>query len=236
VPLHILARQAIIVLDGDRHVADALDAIPPRSLPRPDTPPTGTVSSLGAAQSDNPPDASDMMPPDASRSIPTSNRRRWTGADRARGQRGPFAGRGLIARSWVARRRRVRPCARALARSGGSRAPWARPADDPRAFCSANVSSRQDWPSAAMHTRVAAHAVDHVEPRRLPRLRRMARDGVAQKSTANRAERNEKRFSRSAGAQSTAWGAPKPYALAIPGRARRTSAEGGTPSTANSTT
>jgi hypothetical protein len=32
-----LARQAIVVLDGDRHVADALDAIPPRPLPPPDT-------------------------------------------------------------------------------------------------------------------------------------------------------------------------------------------------------
>ena len=28
-----LARQAIVVLDGDRHAADALDAIPPRPLP-----------------------------------------------------------------------------------------------------------------------------------------------------------------------------------------------------------
>jgi hypothetical protein len=152
VPLHILARQAIIVLDGDRHVADALDAIPPRSLPRPDTPPTGTVSSLGAAQSDNPPDTSDMMPPDASRSIPTSNGRRWTGADRARGQRGPFAGRGLIARSWVrvgdasvhVRARQQGPEGAVLRGRGRPTIPERR--------LSANVSSRQDWPSAAMHS------------------------------------------------------------------------------------
>jgi hypothetical protein len=44
-----LARQAIVILDGDRHVADALDAIARRPLPPPDKPPTGTVASLGAA-------------------------------------------------------------------------------------------------------------------------------------------------------------------------------------------
>jgi nucleoside-diphosphate-sugar epimerase len=71
-----LARQAIVVLDGDRHVADALDAIPPRPLPPPDTPPTGTVASLGAAQSDNPPDASDMIAPDA---VPLDADVEWEG-------------------------------------------------------------------------------------------------------------------------------------------------------------
>jgi NAD(P)H-binding len=71
-----LARQAIVVLDGDRQVADALDAIPPRPLPPPDTPPTGTVASLGAAQSDNPPDASDMLAPDA---VPLDADVEWEG-------------------------------------------------------------------------------------------------------------------------------------------------------------
>jgi uncharacterized protein YbjT (DUF2867 family) len=60
-----LARLAIPVIDGDRAVADALDGIVPRPLPPPEGAPTGPVSSLGAAQSDNPPDAPDMIAPDA---------------------------------------------------------------------------------------------------------------------------------------------------------------------------
>jgi nucleoside-diphosphate-sugar epimerase len=55
-----LARQVVDVIDGDRRVVDALDAIEP--LPLPELRPTG----LGAAQSDNPPDARDMLLADAS--------------------------------------------------------------------------------------------------------------------------------------------------------------------------
>ena len=60
-----LARRAVAVVDGDRHVADALDAIEPRPLPAPGPPATGTAATLGAAQADNPPDAPDMIEPDA---------------------------------------------------------------------------------------------------------------------------------------------------------------------------
>jgi uncharacterized protein YbjT (DUF2867 family) len=60
-----LARRAVAVVDGDRRVADALDAIPPRPLPPPEAVPTGTAAPLGFAQSDNPPDAPDMIAPDA---------------------------------------------------------------------------------------------------------------------------------------------------------------------------
>jgi uncharacterized protein YbjT (DUF2867 family) len=60
-----LARRAVPVVDGDRHVAEALDAVPPRPLPPPQATPTGTAAPLGAAQSDNPPDAADMIEPGA---------------------------------------------------------------------------------------------------------------------------------------------------------------------------
>jgi len=60
-----LAQLAIPIVDGDRHVADALDAVSPRPLPAPPAPATGRTASLGAAQSDNPPDAPDMIEPDA---------------------------------------------------------------------------------------------------------------------------------------------------------------------------
>jgi nucleoside-diphosphate-sugar epimerase len=60
-----LARQAVAVIDGDRAVADALDAVTPRPLPAPQTLPTGPGATLGAAQSDNPPDARDMIAADA---------------------------------------------------------------------------------------------------------------------------------------------------------------------------
>ena len=60
-----LARRAVPVVDGDRQVADALDAVPPRPLPRPQAAPTGRRATLGAAQADNPPDAPDMIEPDA---------------------------------------------------------------------------------------------------------------------------------------------------------------------------
>ena len=60
-----LADQVVNVVDGERRVADALDAVEPLPLPLPDSPPTGLSSPLGAAQSDNPRDARDMIEPDA---------------------------------------------------------------------------------------------------------------------------------------------------------------------------
>jgi len=60
-----LARLAVNVVDGDRPVADALDAIEPRPLPAPEPPSTGAQASLGAAQSDNPPDDPEMIASDA---------------------------------------------------------------------------------------------------------------------------------------------------------------------------
>jgi uncharacterized protein YbjT (DUF2867 family) len=61
-----LERRAVPVVDGDRTAAGALDAVQPRPLPRPEPTPTGWRATLGAAQSDNPPDAPDMIEPDAS--------------------------------------------------------------------------------------------------------------------------------------------------------------------------
>jgi nucleoside-diphosphate-sugar epimerase len=61
-----LAQRAVPVINGDRSVAGALDAIPPRSLPPTPAGPTGPSALLGEAQSDNPPDAADMIAPDAS--------------------------------------------------------------------------------------------------------------------------------------------------------------------------
>src|SRR5215203_4501364 len=60
-----LARRAVNVVDGDRAVASALDAVQPRPLPAPGAARTGREASLGAAQSDNPPDAPDMIVADA---------------------------------------------------------------------------------------------------------------------------------------------------------------------------
>jgi nucleoside-diphosphate-sugar epimerase len=60
-----LAHQVVNVVEGDRSVAQALDAIPPRPLPPPEPVPTGRAVPLGAAQADNPPDARDMIAPDA---------------------------------------------------------------------------------------------------------------------------------------------------------------------------
>ena len=60
-----LARLAVNVVDGDRRVADALDAIEPRPLPAPVRPPTGAAVPLGIAQSDNPADDPDMIASDA---------------------------------------------------------------------------------------------------------------------------------------------------------------------------
>jgi nucleoside-diphosphate-sugar epimerase len=55
-----LGHQVVHVIDGDRRVTDALDAIEPRPLP------PVQASGLGAGQSDNPPDDPDMLRPDAS--------------------------------------------------------------------------------------------------------------------------------------------------------------------------
>ena len=60
-----LAHQVVNVIDGDRHVADALDAIAPRPVPAPSPVPTGREAPLSAAQADNPPDAADMIAADA---------------------------------------------------------------------------------------------------------------------------------------------------------------------------
>src|SRR3954468_7876818 len=55
-----LVRQVVHVVAGDRHVGDALDAIPPRGLPP--THPSG----LAPGQPANPPSNPDMLLPDAS--------------------------------------------------------------------------------------------------------------------------------------------------------------------------
>ena len=60
-----LARRALAIVDGDRHVADALDAVPPRPLPPAQAAPSDARATLGAAQADNPPDAADMIEPGA---------------------------------------------------------------------------------------------------------------------------------------------------------------------------
>ena len=60
-----LARQVVNVITGDRSIAGALDAIPPRPLPAPAAVPTGRVAPLSAAQADNPPDAPNMIAPGA---------------------------------------------------------------------------------------------------------------------------------------------------------------------------
>jgi nucleoside-diphosphate-sugar epimerase len=60
-----LARLVVHVVEGDRAVRDALAAIEPGPLPPPGQAPTGRAASLGYLQSDNPPDAYDMIEPDA---------------------------------------------------------------------------------------------------------------------------------------------------------------------------
>ena len=61
-----LARQAVNVVDGERQVADALDAVEPLPLPPRQPAPTGASAPLGEAQADNPPDDPDMIESDAS--------------------------------------------------------------------------------------------------------------------------------------------------------------------------
>jgi nucleoside-diphosphate-sugar epimerase len=60
-----LARRVVNVVDGDRRVADALDAVEPLPLPPPQAPPTGARAPLGVAQADNPPDDPEMIAADA---------------------------------------------------------------------------------------------------------------------------------------------------------------------------
>ncbi len=61
-----LARQVVNVLDGERRVADALDAIEPLPLPPPGPAAARVAVPLGVAQADNPPDDPRMIFPDAS--------------------------------------------------------------------------------------------------------------------------------------------------------------------------
>jgi hypothetical protein len=59
-PREHLHQQVVHVVDGDRQIADALDAVEPRPLP------AVQPSGLAAAQADNPPDDPEMIKPDAS--------------------------------------------------------------------------------------------------------------------------------------------------------------------------
>jgi nucleoside-diphosphate-sugar epimerase len=60
-----LARRVVHLVDGDRAVAAALDAIEPQPLPPSPARATNTAAALGEAQADNPPDAADMIASDA---------------------------------------------------------------------------------------------------------------------------------------------------------------------------
>jgi uncharacterized protein YbjT (DUF2867 family) len=61
-----LARLVVPVVGGGDHaVAYALDAVEPHELPAPPHPHPDRVASIGEAQSENPPDARDMIAPDA---------------------------------------------------------------------------------------------------------------------------------------------------------------------------
>jgi nucleoside-diphosphate-sugar epimerase len=60
-----LARRAVPIVDGDRHVAGALDGVRPGPLPPAHAVAADAGTALGAAQADNPPDAPDMIEPDA---------------------------------------------------------------------------------------------------------------------------------------------------------------------------
>ena len=55
-----LARQVVHIIDGQRHVAEALDSIAPRPLP------PSHDSGLGAGQAESPPPDPEMLAPDAS--------------------------------------------------------------------------------------------------------------------------------------------------------------------------
>jgi hypothetical protein len=64
------------VVDGQRQVADALDAIEPLPLPLLRSPPAGVAVPLGVAQADNPPDDPKMIEPDA---VPLDADVEWVG-------------------------------------------------------------------------------------------------------------------------------------------------------------
>jgi nucleoside-diphosphate-sugar epimerase len=61
-----LARQVVNVVDGERRVADALDAVEPLPLPPPGLATARVAVSFSMAQADNPPDAPNMIFSDAS--------------------------------------------------------------------------------------------------------------------------------------------------------------------------
>ena len=71
-----LAQLAVPVIDGDRAVADALAAVEPHALPPAAQPAARRDASLGAAQSDNPPDDPGMIAPDA---VPLDADVEWEG-------------------------------------------------------------------------------------------------------------------------------------------------------------
>jgi nucleoside-diphosphate-sugar epimerase len=60
-----LARRVVHLIEGDRRVAGALDAIEPRPLPPPERQPYGRRTPFFDGQADNPPDDPDMIEPDA---------------------------------------------------------------------------------------------------------------------------------------------------------------------------
>lgn len=60
-----LVREVVPVIDGDRAVAGALDAVEPHERAAVPQHSSGAAVSLGEAQSDNPPDAPEMIAPDA---------------------------------------------------------------------------------------------------------------------------------------------------------------------------
>ena len=60
-----LGRQVVNVVDGELHVADALDAIDPLPLPPPGSRHARAAVPLGVAQADNPPDDPQMIESDA---------------------------------------------------------------------------------------------------------------------------------------------------------------------------
>jgi nucleoside-diphosphate-sugar epimerase len=60
-----LARRVVHLVDGDRAVTSALDAIEPQPLPPPAADARYAAAALGDAQADNPPDAADMIESDA---------------------------------------------------------------------------------------------------------------------------------------------------------------------------
>jgi nucleoside-diphosphate-sugar epimerase len=60
-----LARRVVHIVDGERAIPNALDAIEPQPLPPPPSGPRETAAALAAAQADNPLDAANMIEADA---------------------------------------------------------------------------------------------------------------------------------------------------------------------------